>query len=109
VIPSLARKVVTTLTDDLDGSEAAETVSFSLDTSAYEMELSMANATELRGILAPYKAAGRKLPGARTLKQSGSTVPSKEARKWATENGIAVNPRGRVNEAVLQQYIAALG
>jgi hypothetical protein len=30
-------------------------------------------------------------------------------RKWATENGINVSPRGRVSDAITRQYMAAQG
>ncbi|HEX9228808.1 MAG TPA: Lsr2 family protein [Arthrobacter sp.] len=103
----MAQKVIMTLTDDLDGGDAAETVRFSLDGNSFEMELNEANAAELREILSPYKTAGRKTPGARTARQSVPNTESTGVRKWAAENGIKVSPRGRVSEEILQRYAAA--
>lgn len=71
------------------------------------MELNEANAAQLRDTLAPYKSAGRRLTGGRAAKQPRPNVGSKDVRQWALDNGIAVNPRGRVREGVLQRYTAA--
>src|SRR5260370_7271645 len=49
---SMAQKVQVLLVDDLDGSEAAETVAFGLDGASYEIDLSTANAGKLRKDLA---------------------------------------------------------
>jgi len=40
----MAQKTLILLQDDLDGSEAAETVSFGLDGKSYEIDLSEKNA-----------------------------------------------------------------
>jgi Lsr2 len=45
------------LVDDLDGSEAGETMSFSLDTKDYVIDLPDPNAAKLRDALAPFVAA----------------------------------------------------
>jgi len=87
----MAQRVQVLMTDDLDGGEADETVSFALDGSSYEMDLSVANAQTLRNAIAPYvgvarrsgRAAGRagparqglgrrRPPGAATTLRSGS-------------------------------------
>src|SRR5690606_24884351 len=57
---SVAQRVVVTLSDDIDGGTAAETVSFALDGKSYEIDLNPSNAKKLRTALAPYMAAGRK-------------------------------------------------
>ncbi|NEE54003.1 Lsr2 family protein, partial [Streptomyces sp. SID8455] len=56
----MAQRVVVTLSDDIDGGTAAETVTFALDGKTYEIDLNPANAKKLRKALAPYMAAGRK-------------------------------------------------
>ena len=56
----MAQRVVVTLSDDIDGSEAAETIAFGLDGKSYEIDLNQANAKKLRKALAPYVDAGRK-------------------------------------------------
>jgi hypothetical protein len=56
----MATKVILALIDDIDGSDADETVSFSLDTVDYAIELAERNAAALRESLATYIAAARK-------------------------------------------------
>ncbi|WP_294981886.1 Lsr2 family protein, partial [uncultured Microbacterium sp.] len=59
----MARKIVHQLVDDLDGTVLevgdGETVLFSLDGTAYEIDLTTDNAAALRDALAPYVAAAR--------------------------------------------------
>ena len=43
----MAKTTIVQLTDDLDGSEADKTVSFSLDGVSYEIDLSQKNASAL--------------------------------------------------------------
>lgn len=44
----MARKMQVVLTDDIDGSEASGTVTFSLDRVDYEIDLNDDNAQQLR-------------------------------------------------------------
>jgi hypothetical protein len=48
------RKITFELVDDLDGSVAGETVSFELDGTSYEIDLSTKNAEEFRSALRQY-------------------------------------------------------
>src|SRR5919107_884303 len=58
----MARKVQVILSDDLDENVAAdETVSFSLDGTNYEIDLSEKNAEELRNAFSRYVQAARKV------------------------------------------------
>ena len=61
----MAQKTVVTLTDDIDGKTADETVKFGLDGINYEIDLRRANAEKLREALRPYQDAARKAPGDR--------------------------------------------
>lgn len=104
----MAQKVIVSLIDDLDGSDASETVSFSIDGSTFEMELNKANAEELRNVMAPYRSAARKLSGQRSPKlPKQATSDTAAVRKWADDNNIPVNPRGRIRMDVLERYAAA--
>lgn len=47
----MAQHTITTLIDDFDGSEAAETVTFGLDGRSYEIDLTTEHATQLRDSL----------------------------------------------------------
>ena len=59
----MAQKVQVLLVDDLDGTEATETVAFGLDGSSYEIDLSSGNASKLRKELAHYVEHARKASG----------------------------------------------
>ncbi|MFG6403542.1 MULTISPECIES: Lsr2 family protein [unclassified Microbacterium] len=113
----MARRIVHQLVDDLDGTElevgTGETVLFSLDGIAYEIDLTEENAAALRDALAPYVEAARSI--SRTSGGSASARPRRRTgqrdysaiRAWAKENGHSVSERGRVPAAVLEAYDAA--
>lgn len=115
----MAQRVVTQLTDDLDGSNirdgAGETVRFGLDGTNYEIDLKRANADKLRSELERYVNAGRRVgrsaTGTRRSRGSRRTQPAKpdpkDVRAWAAANGIAVSARGRIPADVYQRYAAA--
>ena len=109
----MARKTVVLLEDDIDGSKASETISFALDGSDYEIDLNEGHANELREALARFTNAGRKVaggrgrPAARTKSSSHGGPDAKAVRLWATENGIPVNTRGRIQAEVVEKYEAA--
>jgi hypothetical protein len=108
----MAKKTVVLLEDDIDGSEANETISFALDGSEYEIDLNEGHANELREALARFTNAGRKVaggrgrPASRTRPSSHGGPGFKAVRLWA-ENGIQVNTRGRIQADVVEKYEAA--
>jgi hypothetical protein len=112
----MAQKVLVSLVDDLDGSEADETVEFGLDGVSYQIDLSAENAEELRDALAQYveharRAGGRKR--AATTRAAGR-APARPAsadreqnqaiRAWARKNGYQVSDRGRIPSEVVDAY-----
>lgn len=109
----MVKKTVVLLEDDIDGSEADETISFALDGSEYEIDLNEGHANELREALARFTNAGRKVAGgrgrsaARTRASSHGGPDAKAVRLWAAENGIQVNTRGRIQADVVEKYEAA--
>src|ERR1700710_2410490 len=116
----MAQRTIVQLTDDMDGSEASESVSFSLDGTAYVIDLSDTNAAQLRDALAPYVAAARRDSGrgrrrkvthissGRRSRGSGDIDP-KTVRAWAAEHGIAISARGRIPADIVAQYQQAGG
>ena len=58
----MAQKIQVVLVDDLDGGEADATVRFGLDGVEYEIDLSAEHAEALRGALAPFVGAARRIP-----------------------------------------------
>lgn len=111
----MAQKVQVLLTDDLDGSEANQTVTFGLAGVEYEIDLSDANASELRGSLAPFVAAARKANAAarKTARGAGARKPAAEGpsagevRQWAKDQGIEISDRGRVPNDLMVKFQAA--
>ncbi len=107
----MAQKVNIVLVDDLDGSEASETVSFGLDGTSYEIDLNDKNAEKLRSALAGYvgnarKVAGRRgRPAKRTVSTEGPSA--REIRDWARSNGYKVPDRGRIPADVREAFDSA--
>jgi nucleoid-associated protein Lsr2 len=106
---TVASRVVTVTTDDLDGTEAAETIAFSLEGASYEIDLSNAHAEELRSVLEPYMKAGRKTGGRkdgrrRSQGASADKDQIKAMRDWAKKQGLKVSDRGRVSADVREAY-----
>lgn len=117
----MAQKVQVILVDDVDGGEATETVSFSLDGVSYEIDVSEANAAQLRDALAPWVGHARRVGGrsgsgssgggrakaaggASTRSRGNSKFDLTDVRSWARENGFQVSDRGRVSSEVLGAY-----
>lgn len=114
----MARKVEVTLVDDIDGSAAERTVSFGFDGVGYEIDLSTANIVEFGGAIDEFVEHARKVTPTmrRTAPSKTGTGPavvdpiqSKAIRKWATENGYTVAPRGRISADVIADYHARAG
>ena len=106
----MAQKVHIVLIDDIDESDAEETVTFGLDGKDYAIDLNAKNARSLRDALAPYLAHARPINGRGgrrgASKAAGSVAPA-EIRAWARENGFDVPERGRVAAEVREAYAAA--
>ncbi len=115
----MARKVQVILSDDLDDDTAAdETVTFSLDGTTYEIDLSDSNAGEMRDVFSKYVNAARKVSsrgprasGAGRSKATGGGRMDREQagamRDWARKNGHEVSDRGRIPASVVDAFEAA--
>jgi hypothetical protein len=108
----MAQRVQVLLIDDVDGSEGAETVSFSLDGVNYEIDLSQKNAAKLRNEFATWvgnaRRVGRGQAGSgRSSRRSRSSSDTVAIRAWAKENGYKVSERGRISREVMEAYAAA--
>lgn len=106
----MARKTHVILIDDMDGSEAAETVKFGLDGVSYEIDLSEENAQQLREQMDAWVRSGRRVGGRKTAgTRSASTGETARIRSWAKDQGLDVSERGRVSQEIRDAYEAAHG
>ncbi len=115
----MATMTTVTLVDDLDGSEASESVTFALDGASYEIDLNEKNAEKLRDALAGFVANARRVDGSRRGGRSAKARPARAARgprtapdreqtaairEWARANGHEVSERGRLSASVLAAF-----
>ena len=113
----MARQVIEKLIDDLDGSPAVETVAFALDGTSYEIDLSKRNAAAFRKTFDRYVKAAQRKGGTRStprrrIAKAATNGKAKrdfdltQLREWAGANDIAVPSRGRIPQAIVEQYKA---
>lgn len=113
----MAKHIITTISDDLDGSDADETVTFGIDGVAYEIDLSDKNAAKLREFLTAYQQAGTRVGKLDAVRRgssysSGSANPNFQAnkelnariRQWAASNGYQLNDRGRIAQHIVDAF-----
>lgn len=109
----MAKQIVESFIDDIDGTEAVGTVSFAYKGKTYEIDLSLAHsqafdesmsewiehAREVRGEL-----VGRRRRGAGGGTRALSREKSAEIRQWAKSHGLQVSERGRIASTVVEKY-----
>lgn len=110
------RREITTLVDDIDGSEADETVQFAVDGVGYEIDLNADHAKALRESFADWVQDARKLGkvviGGRThlptvgRKPTTDRARNQQIREWARSHGHSVSERGRIPAGVLEAFAA---
>lgn len=114
----MAQKVQVLLVDDVNGGDAAETVSFALDGVSYEIDLSEENATELREAFHDWIEHARRVGGRRrsgggrarsALSGDASPLDTQSIRAWARDAGHEVSDRGRISASIIEAYKDAHG
>ncbi len=116
----MARKVQVHLIDDIDGSQADETLSFALDGVSYEIDLSAKHAEQLRADLDKFLHAARRVgrgsaaPLAVRNRRPGQPAKADRAqnqaiREWAKRKGIELSDRGRIPRNIIEQFEAEAG
>jgi hypothetical protein len=112
----MARKVAVELLDDIDGSEADESLKFGLDGTNYEIDVNDKHADQLRRSLAKFilgaRRVGRVVPSRR--RTTSTTARSDRAqnqaiREWAKHKKIRLSDRGRIPANVIERYEAEAG
>jgi Lsr2 len=108
---AVATKTNVVLIDDLDGSEAEESVKFALDGVTYEIDLSSKNAAKLRKELGSYVGSARRVGGravrgraAKPARGSARKPETAEIRAWARDQGYDVSDRGRIPAEIIEAY-----
>ena len=106
----MSRTVSVTVTDDIDGSENAETVTFAYGGVSYKIDLGSPNRAGLERVFAPFIAAGRHVDrgsNGRSGRSGGSHADRAAVRAWARQAGLPVSDRGRISSEVVRQYEAS--
>lgn len=117
----MAQKVQVTLVCDLhdnDDVEGTETIAFSLDGAAYEVDVCDDHALEIRDAFAPFvgqaRRAGRGAAVAPARRKAAAAAkagvsPDRVAaiREWGRANGHKVSERGRLSSTLTAAYDAA--
>ena len=99
----MTTEIIRNVRDDIDGSTGAETIRFSIEGTSYEIDLTEGNRRKLHGALQPFIAKARVRGGSNGNGESDSA----KIRKWAADNRIQVNPKGRIPDDVMEKYRAA--
>jgi hypothetical protein len=113
----MAQRVHVEMVDDLDGSEANQTVPFALDGVSFEIDLSEENASTLRDELARYVGAARRIGGRKVRLATGQSLTgssssgtdrerNRQIREWAQTNGYEVAERGRLSSEIIAGFEA---
>jgi len=109
----MAQKKQVVLTDDIDGSEATQTLTFAFQGVSYEIDLNDDHASALEESFHDWIGSARKVTGSRGAKPRRSSVSAgasgsgrdlNEVRTWLRSNGHKVAERGRVSQTLLEEY-----
>ena len=115
----MARKVQVDLLDDIDGSQADETLKFGLDGTHYEIDVNAKHAEKLRASLAKFITKSRRIGRGHVVvtgrgRTGGAPARADRAqnqaiRDWAKSRGLEVSDRGRIPVNVTEQYHTEAG
>ncbi len=103
----------TVLIDDIDGSDADETIVFTFDNVTYTIDLNEKNAAKFRSAMEKWINSAdqveverpRRSPNRHTAAERVSSAEERVLiRQWAIDNGYQVSERGRIPISVEQAY-----
>jgi hypothetical protein len=103
------QRIIQTLVDDIDGTEATSTITFSVSGVDYTIDLNDKNAAKFEKALTPFVEHATRIGGRRQRGATVTKLPSnaKVVRSWAQANGYAIPDRGRIPGEILAAYEAA--
>ncbi len=96
------------LIDDIDGSNAKETVTFAVGRNYYEIDLSLQHLDEFNADLEKWIKHARRVTSRRSGRAGAGANDAVKVRAWAEEQGIVLAKRGRIPSAVREQYQEAM-
>lgn len=105
----MAKETIVRITDDIDGSEAVESVRFGFRGIDYNIDLNAKNVAAIEKAFEKWIQHGQKSDAAGSrARQRRSTVRGKDqtaaVREWAKANGYRVSDRGRIAAEVREAY-----
>lgn len=111
----MAKRVRTELVDDVDGSEADETITFAIEGTAYTIDLSKKNASKLRSAFIPWVESAQKVGRAATAAGGGwrptnaqrtglNRDENRAIRDWLSFAGFEIPNRGRIRGELVDAY-----
>jgi len=114
----MAKKIIETVTDDVDGSVADHTIQLGWEGEWRELDLNQKNLDALAKVFDRYWDVARPeatgTSRARRRSGGGSRQATRgfdlaQLREWAGRNGVSIPQRGRIPRTVVEQYKAAGG
>jgi Lsr2 len=96
------------LRDDIDGTEATQRVTFSLEGTYYQIDLSTENVVQLRSDLDRYIKAATEVTRLGRAKKTRTGPDPISVREWAHKNGVKVSARGRISNTTINNYLEAV-
>jgi hypothetical protein len=107
-LPRMAMKTLKKYFSDVSGEEIGDespTISFAIEGTTYEVDLTESEKQSLRDALAPFASVARKSSRGTTRKKSSTGGPApKDIRDWARDNNIDVPARGRIPLSVIEAF-----
>lgn len=108
----VAKETIVRITDDIDGSEAVESVRFGFRGINYNIDLNAKNVAAIEKSFEKWIQHGQKAePGAIRSRQRRASVSNKDqtaaVREWAKANGYKVSDRGRIAAEVRDAFNAS--
>lgn len=102
----MAKEVIHVITDDIDGSQDAETITFSYQGTDYEIDLAHENEIRLNNALSEFIEHARKVGRSKSAKPSkaGKRTDLDDIREWARKTGHKVSDRGRIAQDIMDAY-----
>lgn len=106
----MAQRIEVQLIDDLDGSQAVETITFGFNGVDYAIDLNEENANRLTAFLSIHADVARKVGGKKARGKGAYPVKITESqtiREWIRSQGEQISDRGRIPNRWVEEYHAA--